>query len=78
MGDSAEPQKGSRFLPIGGIRRQEFSPKALLALQLSLPIVPIVPSISLLMVAMALFPQIIVHVSLADWSILQVASVVGC
>ena len=77
-GDSAEPQKGSRFPPIDGIRRQEFGPKALLSLQLSLPIVPIVPSIPPLMVAMALFPRTIVHVSPADWSILEVASVVDC
>lgn len=76
--DPSKPQKESILFPIRGIRRQDFSPTAFPFLQLLLPILPIVPSISPLMVAMALFPQTIVHVSLADWPILQVASVVGC
>lgn len=66
VGVPAELQKGSRFPPIGEIRRQEFSPTAFPFLQLLLPNLPIVPSIPPLMVAMALFPQATVHVSPAD------------
>ena len=54
------------FSPIDGIGRQDFSPKTIPFLQLSLPIQPIVPSIGPLMVALALSPQAVVHGSQAD------------